>query len=84
MEIDWGILYRKSENRMNHTHSRICLWVEIFLTSCRHKATIESSMQLLVEFGVSLLELLPDKWLLISRCSNIRAICGENQILIHD
>ncbi len=33
-------------------HSRICLRVEIFLASCRYKATIDRSAQLLIEFGM--------------------------------
>ncbi len=34
------------------THSRICSRVEIFLTSCQYKATIDSSAQFLIEFGM--------------------------------
>ncbi len=34
------------------THTRICLRVEIFLTSCQCKATSDSSAQFLIEFGM--------------------------------
>ncbi len=36
-----------------YTHSRICLRVEIFLTSCQYKATIDNSAQFLIEVGIS-------------------------------
>ncbi len=37
----------------NYTHSRICLRVEIFLTSRQYNATIDSSAQFLIEFGIT-------------------------------